>query len=44
MRLDLDQGLKDAMRPQNDDHDDNSKVLQCFVSSNTLSQIYYQNS
>ena len=37
------QGLKDALEPQKDD-DDILKVFQCFVSSNTLFQIYNQNS
>ena len=39
------QGLKNALEPQKDDDDaDILKVLQCFVRSNTLFQIYDQNS
>ena len=40
----LGQELEDALEPQNDDDADILKVLQCFVSSNTLFQIYDQNS
>ena len=39
----LGQELKDALEPQNDDDADILKVLQCFVWSNTLFQIYDQN-
>ena len=41
MRQDLSQGFKNALGAQNDA--DIPKVLQCFVWSNTLFQIYDQN-
>ena len=41
----LGQGLEDALEPQNDNDDaDILKVVQCFVSPNTLFLIYDQNS
>ena len=40
----LGQRLEDALEPQNDDEADFLKVLQCFVWSNTLFQIYDQSS
>ena len=36
----LGQGLEDALKPQNDENADILKMLQCFVWSNTLFQIY----
>ena len=44
MRQDLGQGLQHALEPQNDDDADIPNMLQCFVWSNTLFQIYDQNS
>ena len=38
------QGLEDALEPKNDDDADILKVLQCFVWSNTIFQIYDQHS
>ena len=38
------QVLEDALEPQNDDDTDILKVMQCFVWSNFLFQIYDQNS
>ena len=41
----LSQGLQDDVEPQNDDDDaDILKAVPCFVRSNTLFQIYDQNS
>ena len=40
MRQDLDREFEDALEPQNDDDADIPKVLQCFVWSNTLFQLY----
>ena len=44
MRQDLGQGLEDALEPQNENDANVLIVLQCFVWSNTLFQIYNQNS
>ena len=44
MRQDLGQLLEDDLGPQNNDDADTPKVLQCFVWSDTLFQIYDQNS
>ena len=39
MRQALGQGLEDALEPQNDNDADIPKMLQCFVWSNTLSNL-----